>query len=188
MIPKKFALIPLLFVTIVSGIVVGGYFASSKNQQVEPLPVETKNQTLGINTKVNTLIINKIFTTPNAFQTINNKYNSQWIEIYNPNDEDVSLDNWSIHEGKSCDEFLGGLEIPKEGFAILTPATLSQLNSIWPISPGTVFAPISSAIGNGLEPNDTIILSSTPCEETVKEVDKVIVPQLNEGEVWQKLN
>ena len=43
-----------------------------------------------------------------------------WVELHNPTDEEVLLDQWSISESRSPDVWLLGLVLPAGGYLVLT--------------------------------------------------------------------
>lgn len=96
---------------------------------------------------------------------------AEWVELYNPSDQDVNISGWKIADNSSEDTIVQGSIIPAKGYAIIVAN-----NSIVNFPDGVVkFVLDSSAIGSGLNDTggDAVILKN----------DGNIIDQMSYGEV-----
>lgn len=128
----------------------------------------------------NHLVINEFYSDPvDPHRLPGHEPESEWIELYNPTYQSISLAGWSLSDNHQQDCYaFPSISIPPLGFAIFSPFTETVFRGLWSgIPSGTVF--IQSAnnkIGNGLANNgDRIIIKSDGCNGTT------VVDQLGYG-------
>jgi predicted ribosomally synthesized peptide with SipW-like signal peptide len=72
---------------------------------------------------------------------------NEWVEIYNPTNDQVDISGWKICDNNSCDK-IPTSTIPAKGFAVIT--NKSSTWDKWSIPDEAVKIVLNSAIGNGL--------------------------------------
>jgi predicted ribosomally synthesized peptide with SipW-like signal peptide len=72
---------------------------------------------------------------------------NEWVEIYNPTNDQVDISGWKICDNNSCDT-IPTSTIPAKGFAVIT--NKSSTWDKWSIPDEAVKIVLNSAIGNGL--------------------------------------
>ena len=114
------------------------------------------------------VVINEVYYNPEDPHRLpgHTEEKSEWVELYNPTSQAISLAGWSITDNHECDVLPGSPSIPANSFAILSPATEVELRSVWTIPSGILFVANSdSKIGNGLRNNgDRLTLKSGGCD------------------------
>ena len=87
-----------------------------------------------------------------------NSQNHEWIEIYNPTDEDVSLKDWTLEDGSGLITIIHANKIVSAGgFALLSKSASTW--SFWDEDLGAIKVELGSQIGDGLDNSgDRIIL------------------------------
>lgn len=112
----------------------------------------------------NHLVINEVYYDPDGNHLIGSEGQSEWVEIYNPTSNTVSLSGWSIKDNYSCDNLPGNPPLSAGGFAIIATTSETDFKTKWTIPSGTVFIQLTgAAIGNGLTNGDEISLRNAPC-------------------------
>ncbi len=82
---------------------------------------------------------------------------NEWIELYNPTDEQIDVSGWTIEDNNSSDIIPNSPAIPSHGFAVISKNSSTWL--FWSIPPETVKIELGSVIGNGLSNDgDRVIL------------------------------
>jgi predicted ribosomally synthesized peptide with SipW-like signal peptide len=84
---------------------------------------------------------------------------NEWVEIYNPTDDQVDISGWKICDNNTCDTIPTSSPIPAKGFAVITYK--SSTWDKWSIPSDAVKIVLNSAIGNGLaNDGDRVILKN----------------------------
>ena len=115
------------------------------------------------------LLITKVYYDPdNDYKGTNDARDYEWVEIYNPTDEDVDILGWKICDGAFCDDTLSSVVgnpnpssiiIPSGGFAIV--AAKNSMWQYWNIPDDVIKIELNSYIGGGLNNNgDWVALKS----------------------------
>lgn len=114
----------------------------------------------------NHLVINEVFYfVDNDHKIGNSESGSEWVELYNPTFNTISLTSWSIKDNTSCDN-LPSVSIPALGFAIVSSHTEAEFKAVWSVPTGVIFVQSPTAIGNGLANNDELMLKDGLCSST----------------------
>src|SRR3989338_2922847 len=87
------------------------------------------------------VVINEVYYNPEDPHRLpgHTEEKSEWVELYNPTSQAISLAGWSITDNHECDVLPGSPSIPANSFAILSPATEVELRSVWTIPSGILF-------------------------------------------------
>lgn len=117
------------------------------------------------------VVINEVFYDVDS--THGSDTNNEWIELYNPTANPVSLENWEICDGNSCDTITEVVSIPAHGFALIVNDA-STYEDFWDDIPGdAVMIALDSSLGSGLnDGGDRVIL---------KDVSDTVVDQVSYG-------
>jgi hypothetical protein len=76
---------------------------------------------------------------------------NEWVEIYNPTDEDVDMGGWSIADAASSDVLPGGAVVPAGGYLVIVGDASTPTETLWEMPEGAVVVMLDNAsIGNGL--------------------------------------
>jgi len=106
------------------------------------------------------LVINEVYYDPDGKHTSNesNEWKNEWIEIYNPNDEPISLTGWKIIDDSGKENIILTFPaIPPQGFAVLTPK--EKTFDYWTFTGDIVRIVLGEKIGDSLEnDSDRVIL------------------------------
>lgn len=129
------------------------------------------------------LVISEIYNSPDTVHKINNsKIESEWIEIYNPTNSPILLENWSIKDNQECDNLPGSPLLEPLGFLIITKATKTDFDNAWDFPNTTNFLTLPGSLGNGLTAGESISIRSNSCTDTfIQEVDKVEIKKMEMG-------
>lgn len=119
----------------------------------------------------NHLVINEVFFDVDSGN--GSDANNEWIELYNPTPNSISIDNWDICDNTSCDNIPSPVAIPAYGFAVIANAS-STFDLHWTDIPAAAIkVALGSSLGNGLAAlGDRIIL---------KDASNVTIDQVNYG-------
>lgn len=99
--------------------------------------------------------------------------NNEWVELYNPTDNEIDISGWKICDNSGCD-FIASNTLPAKGFAVITNKDTTW--NFWPNIPSeAVKIVLDSPIGSGLNnTGDKITLQKPSLEpgifETVDEM------------------
>ena len=118
------------------------------------------------------LLINKVYS--DVGRGRGRESRNEWLELYNPTDEDIDLGGWQFCNHYRCAEIKPGRVISSQGFAILTRHHTTE--DIWQIPSDVPVLDVNDYLGPGIffyNPHDQVIL---------KNPDSVIVDQMNYGE------
>lgn len=139
------------------------------------------NVNTGSNTGGNTgrsIFTGSAFSSVNIFNNLNFNFgscnntqtaNNEWVEIYNPTDSDVELDDWVLVDNSGTNTvFNTSAEIPAGGFALI--ARDSSTWSFWTEDPDAVKVFVGGDIGDGLGNNGDHLFLKNPDSETVDAV------------------
>jgi hypothetical protein len=98
--------------------------------------------------------------------------NDEWVELYNPTDQDISLKNWTITDNSgNATTIHANKDIPKHGFALLSKD--ASLWNSWNEPNTAKKIELGSTIGDGLDNNGDRLILRNP--------DGIIIDQMN----WQ---
>lgn len=117
------------------------------------------------------IVINKVYYDPDdghSGEGTERKY--EWIELYNPTDEDVDLKKWIICDNTQCATIDNNVVIPSLGYALVVHD--AEIWKYWEIIDGAVFTYTLS--GNFAMANDADML-------LLKNASSTIVDQMNWG-------
>lgn len=105
----------------------------------------------------NHLVINEVFFDVDS--TNGSDANNEWIELYNPTPNPISIQDWDICDNTSCDNIATSTPIPGYGFAVITN-NASTFTLHWPGIPASALKiALGGSLGNGLAAaGDRVIL------------------------------
>ncbi len=88
------------------------------------------------------LIINKVYYAPDCAHNsdccggvVQNEWKNEWIELYNPQDRDISLKDWILCDNAVCHRILEEKNIPAKGFALVSRDPITW--TLWDIAGAT---------------------------------------------------
>ena len=117
---------------------------------------------------------NKMYMTEVMYNPTNSGVDYEWIEIYNPNPTAIYVESWQISDSVDKDNILADNEdeillLPANRAGILTtsPAVYKEAYGDYQY----VFSVEDMAIGNGLDKNETLVLSKGSFEDTFSYTD-----------------
>ena len=117
---------------------------------------------------------NKMYMTEVMYNPTNSGVDYEWIEIYNPNPTAVYVESWQISDSVDKDNILADNEdeillLPANRAGILTtsPTVYKEAYGDYQY----VFSVEDMAIGNGLDKNETLVLSKGSFEDTFSYTD-----------------
>ena len=95
--------------------------------------------------------------------------NDEWIELYNPNDFDISLKNWSLIDNSGASTTINANKtIKAHGFALISKDASTW--SLWVEGPAAEKIELGSQIGNGLGDNGDRLYLVNPSHVTIDKV------------------
>jgi hypothetical protein len=108
------------------------------------------------------MVINEVYYDPDSKHCSqqSKEWQNEWIELYNPTENPVSLTNWQIGDNSNnWETILTFPPIPAYGFAVITPKA-STKDIYWSVpTEKTVIIETGNKIGNGLDNDgDRVIL------------------------------
>ena len=126
------------------------------------------------------LVINKVYYDVDADH--GSEPENEWVELYNPTDAEIDIQNWEICDNDSCDVLSSSsLVIPSLGFAVVTGNAGTW--DYWNIPPEVIKIVLGGYIGGGLNNvADMLIL---------KDATGTIIDQMNWGDpnpCWPNYN
>ena len=117
---------------------------------------------------------NKMYMTEVMYNPTNSGVDYEWIEIYNPNPTAIYVESWQISDSVDKDNILADNEdeillLPANRAGILTtsPTVYKEAYGDYQY----VFSVEDMAIGNGLDKNETLVLSRGSFEDTFSYTD-----------------
>jgi hypothetical protein len=106
------------------------------------------------------IVINEVYydvNTREACGPFEEDPKNEWVEIYNPTDEEIDISGWTIEDNTSQDIIPPSPPIPAGGFAIISQD--SSTWQFWSIPEEAIKIELGSRIGNGLaNDGDRVIL------------------------------
>ena len=99
----------------------------------------------------------------------------EWIELYNPTDEDINIKNWSIVDNYAASTINANITIPALSFAVVSKnaSTWAPGTGYWDLPDGVIKIILGEKIGNGLANTADMLI--------LKNADGNIVDQMNWG-------
>ena len=79
----------------------------------------------------------------------NNSYGDEWVELYNTENVDLEIVNWTIADASSSDKF--SLEIPANGFALIIDSSMNCSSFNIPITSCFALTTIGSGLNDATE-------------------------------------
>lgn len=154
----------------VSGSRTGKFRSSEHESQSDVRPVLEVTFEAPVAT-TNHLVINEVFFDVDS--TNGSDANNEWIELYNPTANPISIENWDICDNTSCDNITVATSVPAFGFAVITNNT-STFDLHWTDIPdAAVKVALGASLGNGLAAaGDRVVL---------KDASDVVIDQVSYG-------
>ena len=101
---------------------------------------------------------------------VSRDYENEWVEIYNPTEESVNVNGWSVCNSESCDKLSSqDLAIPAKGYAVV--AYKESTWGYWNIPDSAVKINLASVIGSGLGNTADMVLLENAAGETVDQMN-----------------
>ena len=124
------------------------------------------------------VVINEVFYDVDS--THGSDTNNEWIELYNPTADPVSIQNWDICDGNSCDTIVDAVIIPAYGFAVIVNDA-STYEDFWDDIPAeAVKIALNNALGSGLnDGGDRVIL---------KDASDIVIDHMSYGSDTSSFN
>ena len=95
--------------------------------------------------------------------------NDEWIEVYNPTDQEISLKNWRLVDNSGVETIIHpNKKVPAGGFALISKD--ASLWTLWNEDPSAQKVELGSQIGDGLDNGGDHIFLKNPAGDTVDAV------------------
>ena len=117
----------------------------------------------------NHLVINEVYY---QVDSANGVEKDEWVELYNPTGQDVSLKNWNIIDATGvAQKITANKSVPAGGFALLSKDAATW--KFWSVPKNTQLVELGNLIGDGL--------TNTGDKVVLKDASGVIVDQMSWG-------
>lgn len=116
------------------------------------------------------IVINEVYyDVDSAHGSESGSQSDEWIELYNPNDFDINLKDWTIQDNGNTRTISHSAKyIPAHGFAVIAKA--AQTWTFWTIPDNAATIELGQEIGNGLSNDGDRLILKNPDGQIIDQI------------------